>query len=194
MLTTNKNFNEIIETISELRLYKNNIIIVIDGMCASGKTTLADYLKSILGGRVIHMDDFFLPLNLRTKDRLSEIGGNIDYDRFLSSVVYHVDGEIKYRPYLCSKNEFGDEIDLPNTGITIIEGAYALHPKFGEYYDYAIFMKTSSSTQLHRIEIRNGKDKVDVFKNKWIKLENLYFTSFNIEKRTNIIIDTTEDN
>ena len=193
MINVNSKFNEIIRTITELRLYKNDVIIAIDGMCASGKTTLAEELKTIFEGRVIHMDDFFLPLNLRTGERLGEPGGNIDYDRFILSVISHLDNEIKYQPFICSKSDFGDEINLPKTSVTIIEGAYAMHPKFGEYYDYAIFLKINSMSQLERIERRNGKDKVDVFKNKWIKLENTYFSTFNIQKRANIIIDTTED-
>ncbi len=50
-------------------------VIVIDGMCGSGKSTLAAALGKQMVGEVIHMDDFFLPFDLRTKERLSAPGG-----------------------------------------------------------------------------------------------------------------------
>ena len=52
-------------------------VIAIDGMAASGKSTLAARLAEELDGCVIHMDDFFLPPELRTQERLSSPGGNV---------------------------------------------------------------------------------------------------------------------
>ena len=57
-------------------------IVAIDGRCASGKSTLAAYLKSALACSVIHMDHFFLQPHQRTEKRLREPGGNVDYERF----------------------------------------------------------------------------------------------------------------
>ena len=69
-------------------IQNNNIrIIAIDGRCASGKTTFTQKLANYLNAEVIHMDDFFLRNELKTKERLSEVGGNIDYERFTSEVL-----------------------------------------------------------------------------------------------------------
>ena len=58
------------ELTEELRVLPTGMrIIAIDGRCAAGKTTLAARLAKELGGDVIHMDDFFLPLELRTEER-----------------------------------------------------------------------------------------------------------------------------
>jgi uridine kinase len=62
-------------------------VIAIDGRAASGKSTLAAALKDVIGGEVIHMDDFFLPKALRTEARMKEAGGNIHYERFAEEVV-----------------------------------------------------------------------------------------------------------
>ena len=88
----------IIEAIRKEQIHAGEVIVIaIDGRCASGKTTLAKALqteglpekvateKTFLKKQnvgVIHMDDFFLPRELRTKERLSEAGGNVDYERF----------------------------------------------------------------------------------------------------------------
>ncbi|MEI3593674.1 MAG: DUF3842 family protein [Lachnospiraceae bacterium] len=72
------------ELTEELRVLPTGMrIIAIDGRCAAGKTTLAARLAKELGGDVIHMDDFFCRLTLRTQERRSEPGGNVHYERIL---------------------------------------------------------------------------------------------------------------
>ena len=63
------------------------VLIAIDGNCAAGKTTLAARLQSDLGGNVFHMDDYYLQRFQRTEKRLSETGGNVDYERFRKEVI-----------------------------------------------------------------------------------------------------------
>ena len=63
------------------------VLAVLDGPCGSGKTTLAEKLSRLYGAPTVHMDDFFLPPELRTPERLNQPGGNIHYERFLSEVL-----------------------------------------------------------------------------------------------------------
>ena len=67
------------EKIKKLLAEKQHVVVAIDGMAASGKTTAAEQLTEQLGGEVIHMDDFFLPPEMRTEERLSQPGGNVHY-------------------------------------------------------------------------------------------------------------------
>ena len=70
------------------KIKENNIrIIAIDGRCASGKTTIGNELAKFLNAEVIHMDDFFLTPEMRTKERLNEVGGNVDRERFEKEVL-----------------------------------------------------------------------------------------------------------
>ena len=64
------------------------MLIAVDGRCASGKTTLASALERETGCNVIHMDHFFLRPEQRTKQRLEEPGGNVDYERFQEDNCY----------------------------------------------------------------------------------------------------------
>ena len=68
---------------------KRPLVIAIDGRAASGKTTAAEQLRFILGGSAIHMDDFFLPVSLRTAERFAEPGGNVHYERFCEENTLH---------------------------------------------------------------------------------------------------------
>ena len=66
---------------------KKTILVAIDGKSTGGKTTLGKYLSKIYDSNLYHMDDFFLQGFQRTKERMSEIGGNVDYERFLKEVI-----------------------------------------------------------------------------------------------------------
>ncbi|MEG0895400.1 MAG: uridine kinase, partial [Oscillospiraceae bacterium] len=63
-----------IESIKKNLELKQKLIVGIDGRCAAGKTTISEKIVKELGGSIIHTDDFFLPMELRTKERLAEIG------------------------------------------------------------------------------------------------------------------------
>ena len=62
-------------------------IVAIDGMCGSGKSTVAGKLQEYFGCSLFHMDDFFLQPHQRTSQRLDAPGGNVDYERFQAEVL-----------------------------------------------------------------------------------------------------------
>ena len=104
----------LIDRISRLLALKDHVVVVIDGRCASGKSTLADYLAERFGGAVIRADHFFLPPALRTAERLAEPGGNIHRERFLSEVVTPlINGEdVRYGVFDCSVCEINKYISV----------------------------------------------------------------------------------
>ena len=56
-------------------------LLAIDGRCGSGKSTLAAHMAQVFGCPVFHMDDFFLPPELRTPERLAQPGENVQIGR-----------------------------------------------------------------------------------------------------------------
>src|SRR5690554_4525444 len=82
-------------------------IVALEGKCGSGKTTLANNLKNILNLTVIPTDDFFLSPQLKTKARLMEIGGNIDYKRIYDLLTKIKSGKVNtYKKYDCKSDIF----------------------------------------------------------------------------------------
>ena len=169
---------------------KERIIIAIDGRCASGKTTLAKELSQMLNCNVIHMDDFFLRPEQRTSERLSIPGENVDHERFLSDVLLPLEGgkAFAFRPFSCNNCSLGDPIKVTPKGINIIEGSYSCHPSLWEHYDLRIFLTVSPEEQFKRIVKRNGEQNAEVFRTRWIPLEEKYFTAFDIAQRCDIVL------
>ena len=182
--------NNILNIITKL---KQPSIIAIDGRCASGKTTLSNQLKNELDCNIIHLDDFFLRPHQRTEERFKTPGSNIDYERFLEEVLIPLKKNcaFSYRPYDCKLQKLADKITIIPKNMTIIEGSYACHPKFIDFFDFKIFMDINHDEQLKRIERRNGKIALKQFSEKWIPLEEEYFNFYKIPENCDLVLLTT---
>lgn len=160
-------------------------VIGIDGKCGAGKSTLAHFLEQFYDAYVIHMDDFFLPPKLRTPERLSEPGGNIHYERFLDEVIKPLiagDSRIAYRRFSCRIMDYEGECAFTPSSrrLLIAEGSYSMRPEFLAAYDLTLFLEIADGPQLERIRRRNGPDMLPAFRNKWIPMENRYFSHYDI--------------
>lgn len=180
--------NQIIEKALQLLKDKSQILIGIDGRCASGKTTLAAGLKEKLSCEVIHMDDFFLRPDQRTKERLAIPGGNVDYERFSEEVINQLNARVDFcfRPYDCHTGSMKESVLIRRNTITVIEGSYSCHPQLWDCYDLHVFLDVDEVVQRERILARNGKQAAEIFACKWIPLEEAYFNAYKIKERCEI--------
>jgi len=183
---------------------KNAGIISIDGRAASGKSTLAAELKTAIGAESIHMDDFFLPPEMRTAERLQTPGGNVFHERFIEEVLNPLkqyraasfksglppaEGSISYRVFDCKKMEYSGTclIDLSAPYI-VIEGSYSHHPLFGGYMNLRVFSHIDPDEQIQRVKNRSGEAAAEMFAAKWIPMEEKYFSAFDIAQNADIIL------
>lgn len=166
-------------------------IVAIDGCSGAGKSTLAAHLAAASHASLIHTDDFFLPTELRTNERLDTPGGNIDYVRFQKEVISGISSgkSFNYKAYSCSSGEYC-VVRIKCTPIYIIEGVYSLHPVWQNAIDLKVFMNVDPQTQLNRILGRSGAEKLNDFKNKWIPMENKYFDFYNIADICDITVNS----
>lgn len=180
--------SELISQLSEWEKLNECKIIAIDGRCAAGKTTLAKILSENVNCDVIHIDDFYLPFEKRTKERMAQSGGNIDFERLISEVLTPIkNGEpYIYSKYSCQNGTFSAGQRGNPQKITVVEGSYSCHPCVFPFYDLHIYLDIDRSTQKERIFQRN-KDNTEAFFSKWIPMEEKYFSEFNIKDKCEIL-------
>ena len=168
---------------------KEQVLIAIDGSCTAGKTTLAGKLTQMYDCNVFHMDDFFLRPVQRTAERLAEVGGNVDYERFRAEVLLPLrEGKaFTYRPYNCKVCALAEPVAVKPKQLNIIEGTYSLHPHFGDPYDLKVFMTVLEDLQRLRIQERPAHLH-QRFWEEWIPMEYRYFEGFRISDRCDIVI------
>lgn len=186
-------YDNLIQTLKQNLETTRPLILAIDGMCGSGKTTLAEYLSSIFDSAIIHMDNFFLPFERKTKERLWEPGGNIDYERFTEIALPALGKRepFSYMAYNCQTAAYDRKMEIPSCTLIIVEGSYSLHERFGHYYDLSLFLNVSSQEQLRRLEARcQNEAKFTRFKTEWIPMENSYHEAQSVRERADMIIYT----
>ena len=167
------------------------VILGIDGRCSAGKTTLAKIITKVYGGDFISIDDFYLPFDLRTPERMAIPGGHIHYERFIEQILKPIkagETQLEYEKYNCfTKTSAPLTADL-NSKVIVIEGSYSLHPWIRELYSLTTFLTIEDSLQKERILKRNGSERLEVFKNTWIPFEDNYRKAYDIDKYCNLLI------
>ena len=168
-------------------------IFAIEGRCASGKTTLAKLLSALFPCNVFHMDDFFLPFEMRTAERLSAPGGNVHYERFYTEVLAQIASgkPFCYRPFRCKDASFGPPVEAVPQPLSVVEGAYSMHPALRKRYGQSVFLTVSPQIQQSRILARNGAETLKIFNERWIPLEERYFSELQIPFLCGRVIDTS---
>lgn len=170
---------------------KQPYIVAIDGMSASGKTTLGNQLhEHFPESNLFHVDDFFLQPYQRTPERLAEIGGNVDYERFHEQILSQLmnPNGLSYRKYDCHTQSLGTLQHVDWKPLVIIEGAYSQHPYFKDIYNLRIFCEISDAQQRERILRRNGPDMLKHFEAEWIPKENQYFDYYKIKEKSGLLL------
>ncbi len=189
-----KEYIPFIELLKKVSSLPPHSVILIDGHAGAGKSSLASMIKDIHGYPIVHVDDFFLQPHQRTEERLNEIGGNVDYERFYNEVVKPINNKqsFDYQVFDCMSMSLTEYEHISFDKCIIIEGSYCMHPYFKDYGTYKIFLDIDENTQIKRIRNRNGEFLTRRFINEWIPKENAYFKHFDIKEKADYILETTK--
>lgn len=181
----------LITRIRQLMKEKDKVIVALDGRAASGKTTAAELLALLFDAAVIHMDDFFLPPELRTRERLAQPGGNIHYERFKEEVIRYIKKreDFSYWRFDCSVMDYGGRVDVEAKPLVIVEGAYSQHIEYRSVYDLKVFFDIEPRWQQEQILNRNGQEMLGMFRDVWIPMEEKYFEHSEIRDKSDMVIE-----
>ncbi len=181
----------VFQAIEGLLAENTRIVVAIDGRSGSGKSSLAQLLRDVYSCPVISMDHFFLRPEQRRADRLSEPGGNVDYERFQREVIAKLrDEAFHYQIYNCQLNSFGASPTIEPHRLTVIEGSYSHHPLLAESYDLRVFLTVQPKVQKERLLKRSGPVLLERFLNEWIPLEEQYASALDIPEKSDLVVDT----
>lgn len=182
----------LIIAIEEVVNQSGQALIVIDGDCGAGKTTLAGLLAALYGQKPIQLDDFFLPFELRTQARMAQAGGNVHYERFASEVLSGLKSgtPFTYHAFDCQTGLLHEKECIP-ANVVVVEGSYSHHPYFTEGYQklhaIKVFVSVDETEQLRRLS-RRDPAKLERFKSEWIPLEKTYFKAYDSKDRANFVL------
>lgn len=186
-----KSISRLFPLLEKMNARKGDVAVVaLDGRCASGKTSMASDLAAIAGAGVVHMDDFFLPAELRTAQRLAMPGGNAHFERFREEVLPFLASPeaFSYRVFDCGAMGYSGRREVAASRWRLVEGAYCCHPTLGDYMNLRAFSDVDSQTQLARIRQRDGGDAAKTYAAHWIPMEEAYLAAFGIRQSAHVIL------
>lgn len=175
--------------------FPGRFFAVLDGPCGSGKSTLADHLQSLLPDLyVVHMDDYYIPMVQKTRERLSIPGGNADTERVLREVLdpYLSGKDAEVRPYICHADKYLPSWTLPSTASLLLEGSYSGLPQIASRADFRFYLTIDKEEQKERILRRNGPDIYPKFLSTWIPLEEAYHLHYHLPTSDWLVMDQTD--
>ncbi len=209
--------DSLLNHLSEVILgYKKDlpILVGIDGVDASGKTTLADNLADRLeesGRQIIRasIDGFHNPRAIRYRT-----GRNSPYGYYHDSFNHQLiidkllkplrSGDLKYKTAVFDYR-IDTEVNVPGKkadrdAILIMDGIFIFRPELLNYWDIKIFLDVGFDVTVQRA-IKRAKDKesfdseqeiIDTYNCRYVPGQKLYFQEANPKDKADIVIDNAD--
>lgn len=182
-------FAEVFLRIDALLARQPHVIVSVDGNCASGKSTLSALLAEVYAARLIRVDDFFVPPEQKTPERMATPGGNVDYERFWTADwrASARRGSLRLSPVQLLHRRARRAVTVLPNRLTIVDGVYGQHPILRHLYDLKIVLSIDPARQSARLLKRNGEALHKRFIAEWIPLEELYLTGTHARERADLV-------
>jgi uridine kinase len=167
--------------VERLRGHSGTAWIGIDGLGASGKTTLARRVAAALAGStIIGVDDFARP-DLR----------GWELDRFKTQVrdPLLAGRAARYQRWDFTTNSGADWVDVAPGGPVIVEGVSSTDVRLGVPWDLTIWVDVPRAERRRRARERDGELMMDRWLTDWIPSEEAYVHSQQPQNRVDLVVD-----
>jgi len=184
------------------------IIIGIDGVDASGKSSLARNLVGIMDNAYyLSIDMFHNKREIRRRQGEFSPEGfyndSFNYEYVINHVLKPIKNNVQiidFSLFDYHENVFNEavQIDLSLTPIIIFEGIFLQRKETRDFLDYTTFLDVSFDTVLYRAVSRDLTygNNIDLIKRKYkeryIKGQEMYFSEYHPKETANMVIDNND--
>ncbi|MEO1240324.1 MAG: hypothetical protein AAFX54_00320 [Pseudomonadota bacterium] len=164
-----------------------SVFLAIDGLGASGKSTLASLISDALGGEIIRLDDLSGSVPLSWLPRLkAEILTPISNGA--TSLTYQPESWWAHKP--------PPVIGQPVTPSMIVEGVGSHHPQVRSFWGVTIFVETPPALCFQRgvaRDLATGRPKAEIeyLWRRWQAAELAYLEAHDPARRADFVVDGT---
>ncbi|XXM71139.1 kinase [Lysinibacillus sphaericus] len=177
------------------------IVIGVDGLSRSGKTTYVNKVEKFLEENHIihvclHLDDFIETRSKRYNTGYEEwkeyyfLQWNVEklgkdlFEGLRSSTLLNL-------PFYSSDKDvqISKDVILPSTGCILIEGVFLQREEWKGYFDYVIYLNCDRETRFER-ESELTQTHLEKFEKRYWKAEDYYLKKVKPEESADYIINT----
>jgi uridine kinase len=177
------------------------IVIGVDGLSRSGKTTYVNKVEKFLVENHIdhvclHLDDFIEPRSKRYNTGYEEweeyyfLQWNVEklkedlFTGLRSSTLLHLQFYNGEKDVQISK-----DVIIPSTGCILIEGVFLQRKEWKDYFDYVIYLNCDRETRFKR-ERELTQTHLEKFEKRYWKAEDYYLMNVKPEESADYITNT----
>lgn len=186
---------------------ERRLLVAIDGIDTSGKTSFSNELKTAITSRPVfqlRLDHFHNPKAIRIKrGSLSPEGyyyDSFNYEFIIEKVLKPLQsGEENITTQLFDykeEHEMPPEImKIPDNAVILFDGVFMLRKLLRDYWDYSIFLKISFDEALNRglrRDIHHFKDQhqlIERYNKRYLPGQSLYLSEEQPETVADVVID-----
>ena len=181
---------------------EGRVLVAVDGVGASGKTTFAARLAEQVRARpviVLHADDFFRPSALRhARGRQSAEGfwlDAYDYDALVAGALAPLaaGGSGRYRPAsfdpAADATVEPDAVDAPRDALVVVEGTFLHRDELLRFWDWSIYLDVPFDEATRRMVRRDGEHRPT---DRYVGGQRLYFAAASPWERASLVVDNTD--
>ena len=188
------------------RLGAGRILVAVDGVDGSGKTTFAGHLAEAITGRpvlLIHADDFLNVREVRHRRGARSPEGfwldTYDYAALEREVLtpLHRDGTGTYRTAATDPRR-NVRVDppprqAPDDAVVLVEGMFLHRSELAHRWDYSVFLAVPFVETARRMALRDGThpDPGHPTMRRYVEGQRLYFSSDHPWRRATRVVDNT---
>ncbi|KAB2331378.1 kinase [Bacillus mesophilum] len=175
------------------------VILGIDGLSRSGKTTIVRYIeqhiqkKNILAC-VLHIDDYIVERAKRYNT------GNEDWHEYynlqwdvelLKEKLFRKLREANELQLLTYDNTSDSQklqtVKIPDTCLIIIEGVFLQRKEWRDYFDFMVFLNCAREERFNRESI-DTQNKIEKFQKRYWKAEDYYMETVSPIEQADLVI------
>ncbi|WP_419638780.1 kinase [[Bacillus] enclensis] len=177
------------------------IVIGVDGLSRSGKTTYVNMVEKFLVDNHIdhvclHLDDFIEKRSKRYNTGFEEweeyyfLQWNVEKLRKDMFEQLRNSTFLKLQFYDGEKDvQIPKDVNIPSTGCILIEGVFLQRKEWKDYFDCVIYLNCDRETRFRR-ESELTQSRLEKFKKRYWKAEDYYLMNVNPEESADYIINT----
>ncbi len=181
--------------IRDLARTRAPVVVALDGRSGTGKSTLAEWMASQLGGIRVDQDDFYAGGDLQDWQRLTpreKADRVIDWRRVRDEVLLPLrqGRAASWRPFDWDTMTglSLETISAPPSRVVILDGAYSARPELAELVDLSILVTLDDAVRRERLRQREGEDLVSGWHAVWDEAEDWYFGTIRPPEAFDLVI------
>jgi uridine kinase len=191
---------DVVQWITRLVTPGRTVLVGIDGGAGAGKTTFTRWFVERIRERVtpvsvVLTDLIYRPVAERWTGSIDDmpIGYDLDWERIRDQVILPLRAgqTARFQLYDWVTDQLNQTVEIDASGVTIIDGVFALRNELANYYDLRLWFSCPLEIRVSRLLNRGDTSQAEI--DYWLPIEERYHAIHTPEESAHLVIDSAAD-